>query len=229
MGRIPQSQEKQYLKTYGEVYGHFLSEEWTWGLALPSSDRSMVLCNLWFVSTLQDQRCSEFLTVSCFKADSPPFLQCHDKIRPRLRHESLQWGPLWGIAHSGQHSGSGPDSLMLGLGHFPKATIMLCCSGFIYCHFLKADTSFSNDEGRIEIRCREGLAHQPSHCALPHLTSLSKESMQVFSCFMQTENACSWWQWETPQLLKHGVSRLRSSGVVKGWRKIIAWVKVSLN
>lgn len=69
-----------------------------------------------------------------------------------------------------------------------------------------------------------GPAHQPSRCALPDLISLSKESVQVFFCFMQIENASSWWQWETPQLLKYGVSRLRSSGVVKCWKKITACV-----
>ena len=76
-----------------EMYGHVLSEEWTWGLALPSSDSSRELCKLWFVSTSQYQRLPTFLTVSCFKADSPPFQQCRDEIRRRLRNE--RDGCLW--------------------------------------------------------------------------------------------------------------------------------------
>lgn len=62
-------------------------------------------------------------------------------------------------------------------------------------------------------------AHQFPFCAFSDLINLSSESLLVFLYYANLE--CLFMVTvETPQLLKYGVSRLWSSGVIKGWRKI---------
>lgn len=177
------------------MYGHFLSEEWTCrGLALPSSDRSRELCNLWFVSPLQYQTFPTFLTVSCFKADSPPFPQCHDEIRPRLRHErdwclQLNSGVLRpsGALHS-QGSWDVPIAFnTVGLYQTVWCLVWTISTKILSCYyvqvlFIATATSWGlpplSIKGKEELRTGAGKAQRSSTPPFPLCSSWPDKSFQ---------------------------------------------------
>lgn len=134
------------------------------------------------------QRFSTLLAVSCFKADSLPFMQCHDEIRPRLRQkrdgylylnsEALQ--PSGALHSQGSRDVPIPfntvdlcQTVWCLVWTISTKTIMILCSGFTYCksYFLRAATSFNKGQRRVENRCREGAEVQ--HTSLPTVLFLT--------------------------------------------------------